>query len=112
MSLSDKELLHLPVYTKSDHFLGRIKGFEFDELEQKIIKYFVKPSGLIEGLLNQQLIIHYSQVVSITKEKMVVEDAFVEEKGGLLKKISFSKGGVALSPLKNRLEISSKKIFE
>ncbi|RJR30982.1 PRC-barrel domain containing protein [Candidatus Parcubacteria bacterium] len=74
MVLENQDLINLPVYTKSGRFLGRINHFEIDEGSQSIIRYFVK-SGLIQNLWKKQLIIHRSQVISITKEKMTVDDS-------------------------------------
>lgn len=74
MVLENQDLINLPVYTKSGQNLGRINHFEIEEDSQTIIRYYVK-SGLIQGLWKKQLIIQRSQVISINKEKMVVEDS-------------------------------------
>lgn len=83
MHLSSKQLQHLTVKTQSNVFLGYIIGFEMDTIEQKIINYYVK-KGVFANPLLQQLttadhIIHQSQVLSITSERMLVEDAAVRE---------------------------------
>ncbi|MBU1164597.1 PRC-barrel domain-containing protein [Patescibacteria group bacterium] len=72
MVLENQDLINLPVQTKSGDNLGRINHFEIDQ-NQHIVRYFVK-SGLIQGLWKDQLIIHRDQVISINKEKMVVDD--------------------------------------
>jgi len=72
MVLENQDLINLPVQTKSGESLGRVNHFEIDQ-SQQIVRYFVK-SGLIQGLWKDQLIIHRHQVISIDKEKMVVED--------------------------------------
>lgn len=74
MVLENQDLINLPVCTKSGQNLGRIDHFEIDETNQTIERYYVK-SGLIQGLWKKQLIIHRQQVISITKEKMIVEDS-------------------------------------
>ncbi len=73
MQISSDDLVNLPVYTQSGQRLGRVTSFEIDIDSYTISRYYVK-TGLIQGLWHQQLIIHQSQVISISAEKMVVED--------------------------------------
>lgn len=80
MQLTDKELLGLPVETKSGQPLGNLSGFEIDIDSQQIKKYFVKPKNIIKNLLAPELIIDYRQVISIFKEKMIVEDNIEKER--------------------------------
>ncbi len=73
MIILSSDLTNLPVYTQGGQYLGRIDSFEVDIDTNTITCYHVR-TGLIRGLWHQQLIIHQSQVISISKEKMVVED--------------------------------------
>lgn len=75
MLISHNSLLHLPVFTESNGFLGRIHSFDVDIESQSIIKYHVQGGGLLQGFLAQKLLVDRSQVVSISKDKMIVEDA-------------------------------------
>lgn len=68
----NEDLINLPVFSKDNIFLGKIRSFEIDEA-QIIIKYYVK-----KGLFKEDLIIHRNQVISLDKEKMIVESG--EEK--------------------------------
>ena len=81
MQLNHKQLINLPVYTQGQQLLGRVCGFEFNAETHTIIKYFVAKSGLVKELLNlgDELEIASAQVVSITEEKMVVEDNIKRE---------------------------------
>lgn len=81
------ELINLPVYTQSNIYLGRLTSFEVDIDDQNIIAYHVK-TGLIKGLWHQELIIHPSQVISITLERMVAEDNVSKEPRVDLKEVS------------------------
>ena len=76
MRLSSKDIINLPVYTLSKKYLGKIVSFDLDIDTQKIITYYVKAGSFVAGLLNEtsELIISEKQVVSITEEKMVVDD--------------------------------------
>jgi len=77
MILKRGDLINLPVYTRSNQHLGRVADFEVDSSTQQIVRYQVKSGGIISDLLNEELLISREQVVSITAEKMVVEDAVV-----------------------------------
>jgi len=80
MIINSKDLIDLPVETKSGIFLGRVFDFEMETDSGIINKFYVKRGNLIEGLLKRdQLIISRNQVISIDKEKMVVEDGEVKE---------------------------------
>lgn len=78
MSLSHRQIIDLPVFTKSGQRLGYIIRFDLDELEQKISRYYVKTHQGIVGLFDQELSIAPKQVISLNHEKMVVDDAIVE----------------------------------
>ncbi len=71
--ISLKKLLHLPVETESGTKLGTIAGAEIDVEQHVVMRYVVKSSALPKPLANE-LLISPSQVISVTKEKMVVED--------------------------------------
>lgn len=75
MIISDKNLIDLPVYTKSGNRLGKVDGFEFDTDSQSIIRYYVRSGDILEIIRHQkELIVHRDQVAEITKERMVVDD--------------------------------------
>lgn len=82
MIINSKDLIGLSVETKSGLILGKIKNFEIDSETQMIFRYIIKSRNLISKFLSEsdeQLIINKNQVVSINKEKMVVEDNVVKE---------------------------------
>lgn len=74
MTLSSKQLHNLPVYTRSGAHLGFVVGFDLDELEQKITQYRVKTRQGITGLFESELLISTQQVISLSTEKMIVDD--------------------------------------
>lgn len=74
MIISSQELNSLPVFTQGGQALGKVSGFELNAETGRIDVFFVK-TGLIKGLLNQQLSIGFDQVISIDREKMVVSDS-------------------------------------
>lgn len=72
--LDEKMLLKLPVFTKSGTHVGKLIGFEFEVDSQMIVRYRVRPKGLSARILRSPLLISREQVISISEEKMVVED--------------------------------------
>jgi len=79
MNLTKKILIGLPVYTQSDQHLGKVADFELDPTTQLIVRYHVKGGDLIKELLRSELIVSREQVIAISPQRMVVEDAVVAE---------------------------------
>ncbi|MBI2098857.1 PRC-barrel domain-containing protein [Candidatus Uhrbacteria bacterium] len=73
MLIPFRDLKKLPVYTRSGIFLGKIVGFELEAEAHLVRVYFVRK------ILGPELAISREQVVSITAEKMTVEDTFIKE---------------------------------
>lgn len=75
MLLVFSKLKNLSVFTRSGIKLGQVADVEIDLDSQSIIRYVIK-----RGIVNRDvLLVHRSQVISITDEKMTVEDAVVKE---------------------------------
>lgn len=69
---------NLPVYTVSDRYLGRVVEVEVDGAGL-VLLYHVAPPLSLRSLWRRRLLITPAQVVRITTERMVVEDAIVSE---------------------------------
>ncbi len=67
------KLKELPVHTAGGIFLGKVIGFELEAETHLVRAYFVKK------ILGPEFSIGREQVISITAEKMIVEDSFVKE---------------------------------
>jgi len=78
MKIRNKQLLGLSVVTASGQSLGKVCGWELDVETHQILKYEVKTSGFITQPFAKTLLIASHQVVSISLEKMVVEDNVVK----------------------------------
>jgi len=90
MLISHDEIIGLPVETKSGQRLGKVSGFVLDNESQKIIHYLVKKTGLLAGITKKDLLVHYEQVILITKEKMVVDDNVVKDREGVQESVPAS----------------------
>lgn len=91
MALSSSDIINLPVYTVSGQHLGRVSSFDVESEQGTLVlvRFYVR-TGLIKGLWHEQLAVHKSQVVSIDKEKMVVEDGVNRQEATDLKDITFA----------------------
>ena len=76
MQLSHRQILGIPVETKSGQKLGVVVSFEIDSEQQIVSRYVVKPA-LVPRILASELIINAVQVISLTNEKLIVEDSVV-----------------------------------
>ena len=72
MAIHSRDLLSLPVETKSGRPLGKVVGFFMDPMGHKITAYEVG-HGLFTKAVDH--LISEQQVLSISSAKMVVEDA-------------------------------------
>lgn len=93
MTLNKEKLIGLSVFTQAGEALGKISDFEMEPQSQKIIRYYVASKDLIKEIFNKELIVSSSQVISITAEKMVVEDNIV--KASQLKKVQLKQAALA-----------------
>jgi sporulation protein YlmC with PRC-barrel domain len=80
MKITSKKLIGLPVETKSGQNLGRIDSFAIDTDFQNISEYYVKPIGIVGGLVKGKLMISRGQVIDITAKKMIVDDNLSTDK--------------------------------
>jgi len=78
MAINHRKIINLPVFTKSKTRVGYITGFDVDELEQRIVSYYVKTHQGLVSIFDKELLISPRQVISIDKEKMIVDDATVK----------------------------------
>lgn len=69
-----KQLKNLPVYTKSNDFIGKIKDVEINCDSHTVSRYVIKSSDVVKRIAGEEIIISPSQVISLDEQKMVVED--------------------------------------
>jgi sporulation protein YlmC with PRC-barrel domain len=75
MQISHKTLLGLAVETELGQHVGKVHAFTLDIDEHRVRKYEIKVSRLFTpALLPETLLIDPSQVIRITREKMIVQD--------------------------------------
>ncbi|MFH0829499.1 MAG: PRC-barrel domain-containing protein [Candidatus Kerfeldbacteria bacterium] len=70
-----KELRHAPVETKNGLRLGRLVDVEIDEESHTVMTYIVQAGRLTRPLVQKQLRIDRRQVLSVSRERIIVDDA-------------------------------------
>lgn len=74
-----KQLKNLPVYTKGEEFLGKIKDIEINNSDHRVNKYIIKSANVVKRVSGEEIIISPNQVISLDKQKMIVEDSLEKE---------------------------------
>lgn len=72
--IKSNNLLGLPVVTESGQRLGAVRSFDVDVDAHAITNYYVKPGSIVAMIGKGELVIHASQVVSITEKQITVRD--------------------------------------
>lgn len=80
MLILSKKLFDLPVYTKGGQLLGEVDDIEIETDGQLVVNYQVGSKSMLKNLLGNKLIINREQIVSISEEKIVVDDNLAEQK--------------------------------
>lgn len=78
-----KDLIGLPVETRSGMPVGKLIDVEIDQEAHLVANYQVKATRLLPGLFSKSLMVSRQQIVSVSKEKIVVEDNVLKEKAGV-----------------------------
>lgn len=68
-----EDLNDLPVQTQGGAILGKLESIVIDIDSQSIYQYIVKPSG-ITRIFSKELLINREQIISINKDKIIVEE--------------------------------------
>lgn len=72
MLMEDRQIIGLPVVTRSGVRVGEVKALQLDIDEHSVKKYIVARGML--PLLKQELLIDPAQVIEINASKMIVLD--------------------------------------
>ena len=75
MRISTKQLLGLPVETEDGAHIGSVVSCDVDIDTHHVETYHAKSGRLLSGLFHGDLLIHPTEIISITAEKMIVQGA-------------------------------------
>ncbi len=76
MNLNSKSFAGTPVQTRSGMTLGRLASLDFDADTGHLVSIRVH-AGLVKGLLADELIIAWSQIVEMKPKKIIVSDTSI-----------------------------------
>ena len=76
--MRDSDIKGLPVVTEAGDSVGKVTGMVIDVDSHQAIQYLVSKSRLLPALLPEELMIHYSQVISVTEERVTVRGGLTE----------------------------------
>lgn len=74
MILNSKAMIGIPVETRAGQSLGRLGSVDVDAETGRIKTFHVKSGNLVSGLLGDELMIAWEQVIELTNERLLVAD--------------------------------------
>lgn len=84
MLVNSKRMEGASVVTQSGTRLGKLFSHELDAETGKLTSIIVRPIGKVTAFLSSDLLIGWSQIVSMSEEKIVVLDTAVNAKESLM----------------------------
>jgi uncharacterized protein YrrD len=76
MNVNSKRLAGTQVVTSAGQLLGKLASLDFDGDTGHLVAIRVS-TGLVKGLLSDELVIAWNQIVEITSEKITVTDTAI-----------------------------------
>lgn len=76
MTVNSKELANAPVRTESGKGVGRVASLDVDADTGRLVAVRIR-SGVVPHLLDTELLVAWSQVVSLSKDEVIVKDAAI-----------------------------------
>lgn len=86
MNIHSKELIGLPVRTRSGLAIGKVASLDVDMDTGRIVTFYVKSGNLVTGLLADELMVSWASVIELTAEALMVADNTVPAGATLLAK--------------------------
>ncbi|MCI0479366.1 PRC-barrel domain-containing protein [Candidatus Uhrbacteria bacterium] len=77
MYISQRRLMGLPVRTRSGTALGKLTDLVVDTDTGRLAAFMVRTRGFIPGLMDHELRIAWTQVISLSEKELVVTDGSV-----------------------------------
>jgi len=74
MRLNSKALGGVPVRTKAGMAVGKLASLELDSDTGRLTALLVRVRGMVPGLLDNELIVAWSQVVTMSDKEILVAD--------------------------------------
>ncbi|MDO8617781.1 MAG: PRC-barrel domain-containing protein [Candidatus Uhrbacteria bacterium] len=78
MACNTKDMIGIPVETRSGERIGKVASFDLDDATGRLISIRVKSRGLVSGLMANELIVSWDAVIELTSSKVVIADGAVK----------------------------------
>ncbi len=85
MQLNTKAMTGVHVKTKSGTAIGKVASFDLDANTGHLSVLHVKTTRLVPGLMDDEVFVPWSAIVSMSEEEVVIQDGVVEESRATLK---------------------------
>ena len=77
MLLNTKDLVGVPVITRSDQRVGKVASFDINLYTGRIAVMHVKATGLVARLSEDELLVSWDAILEITAERVIIADGAV-----------------------------------
>jgi sporulation protein YlmC with PRC-barrel domain len=84
MLVNTKDMIGVPVHTKSGEHVGKVANFDLDVLTGHLQTMHVKTKGIMAGVMSEDIMVPWDAIIEMSAEKVVVRDGVVPIKGGAL----------------------------
>lgn len=84
MVVNTKRMVNVPVKIKTGMVIGKVASFDCDAHSGRLVSVFVRTAGFVPHVLGQELVVAWSQVVSMDETEVVVVDAAISVEGKVL----------------------------
>ena len=78
MLLNTKQLIGLPVITRSQERVGKVGSFDIDVMTGRIAVMHVLASGLVARLSEDQLLVPWHAIFEMTSEYVIIVDGAIQ----------------------------------
>lgn len=101
MVVNTKRMGRTRVRTKSGTTLGRLISFDIEAHSGKLAALHVAPRGAVAGLLSDELLITWQNVLSLGEDEIIVQDGYIPYSvAQLTKLLAHATGTSAVAHLK------------
>ncbi len=82
--VNNSQLVGSSVETQSGQLLGRVRDFDLEIGTLRIIALHLKPSSLMQRLVQGEVLISAEYIIDIQPRLIIVDDAIAKQKGSAL----------------------------
>jgi len=77
MKLNSKGVQGTPVFTENGMSVGKVASFDFSADTGKLTELKVSHGGFLSGLLSDELLVPWTSIREMSKERIIISDAAI-----------------------------------